>query len=36
MYTLEKVIENTKIGSDPYCVLFKGFRYCGEGYLKWI
>lgn len=34
MYTLERVIEITKMGDDPYCKLYKGFSYCGEGWLS--
>lgn len=34
MYTLEKVLENMKMGADPYCVLLNDFGYLGEGWLS--
>lgn len=34
MYTLEKVLELVNAGSDIYCVLFRGWRACGEGWLS--
>lgn len=41
MHTLERVLEITKMDANPYCKLYKGFRYCelglrycGEGWLS--
>lgn len=34
MYTLERVLEITKMDANPYCKLYKGLRYCGEGWLS--
>lgn len=33
MYTLGKILELENLGTDIYCVLYKGDRYIREGWL---
>ena len=34
MYTLQRVLELTKLTKDCYCMIYKGDRYISEGFLS--